>query len=138
MVDAPPPTLPVTALAVEDARPRVLGARDEDGPPHSRPPRPVEAEDSLVRTIEGVSAGDELGPEQTTSLEAVRCNGRAGTAGGVSTIAFSPDGRSFVDSDNGVLRRYVLDTDELISQARGLLTRDLTADECRQYDVQCQ
>ena len=97
----------------------------------------MEAEDSLVRTIEGVSAGDELGPEQTTSRGGALQRAR-GTAGGVSTIAFSPDGRSFVDSDNGVLRRYVLDTDELIAQARGLLTRDLTADECRQYEVQCQ
>ena len=62
---------------------------------------------------------------------------RTGTTSGVSTVAISPDGSSVIYSDNGVLRRYVLDTDELIALARGLLTRELTADECRQYDLRC-
>ena len=63
---------------------------------------------------------------------------RTGAIGGVSTVAFSPDGGSLLYSDDGVLRRYILDTDELIAQARGLLTRERTADECRHYDVHCR
>jgi DNA-binding SARP family transcriptional activator/WD40 repeat protein len=56
-----------------------------------------------------------------------------GTKPGIATVAFPPDGSYLLYSHNGVLRRYPLDPDELIAQAHSLLTRELTADECRQY-----
>ena len=58
---------------------------------------------------------------------------RTGADPGLATVAFPPDGSYLLYSHNGVLRRYILDADELVAQAHGLLTRELTADECRQY-----
>jgi WD40 repeat protein len=49
-------------------------------------------------------------------------------------VEFSPDGNYLYYGDTGdVLRRYPLDTDELIELAESRLTRDLTPDECRRY-----
>lgn len=49
-------------------------------------------------------------------------------------VAFSPDGSYLYYADTGnVLRRYPLDTDELIELAESRLTRGFTADECDRY-----
>ena len=56
-------------------------------------------------------------------------------------MQFSPDGSYMLYMDSaGVLRRYLLDTDELITLAETRLTRDLTVDECRRYldSTECQ
>ena len=62
--------------------------------------------------------------------------------GSPSTIPEIPEalstGGSRPRADGVVIRRYDLDTDELVRRARSLLTRELTADECRQYlDAEC-
>lgn len=49
-------------------------------------------------------------------------------------LAFSPDGSYLYYADTGnVLRRYPVDTDELIELAESRLTRGFTDDECRRY-----
>ncbi len=48
-------------------------------------------------------------------------------------VVFSPDGNYLLYSDGGVLRRYPLHVDALVTLARSRLTRGLTTDECRQY-----
>ncbi len=63
---------------------------------------------------------------------------RTAPAQGQSTIAFSPDGSYLLYSDGDLVRKYLRDTDELVALAEGLLTRDFTDDECRQYlDAEC-
>jgi DNA-binding SARP family transcriptional activator/WD40 repeat protein len=53
---------------------------------------------------------------------------------GVPWLAMSPDGSYLMYSDAaGVLRRFLLDTDDLIELAESRLTRGFTPDECRQY-----
>ncbi|MGH9119917.1 MAG: WD40 repeat domain-containing protein [Acidimicrobiales bacterium] len=50
------------------------------------------------------------------------------------TVTFSPDGNHLYYADTGdVIRRYPLDTDELVELAESRLTRGFTADECRRY-----
>jgi WD40 repeat protein len=54
-------------------------------------------------------------------------------AGGWSPVEFSPDGKTLLYNDGGVLRRYFLDTNQLIALAENRLTRPFTDDECRRY-----
>jgi WD40 repeat protein len=55
---------------------------------------------------------------------------------GPPSTTFSPDGKHIVArSIDGVLLRFTIDTDELISIARSRLTRDLTADECATFGI---
>ena len=63
---------------------------------------------------------------------------RTAPAQGKSTIAFSPDGSYVLYSDGDVVRKYLRDTEDLVTLAEGQLTRDFTADECRRYlDAEC-
>ncbi len=49
-------------------------------------------------------------------------------------LAFSPDGRYLLYTDAGnVLRKFLLDFDDLVELARSRLTRTLTDDECRRH-----
>ena len=48
-------------------------------------------------------------------------------------VEFSPDGSYLLYNDGGVLRRYLLDPDELVELAESRLTRGLTPEECRRY-----
>jgi DNA-binding SARP family transcriptional activator/WD40 repeat protein/type II secretory pathway predicted ATPase ExeA len=53
---------------------------------------------------------------------------------GWPAVAFSPDGSYLLYGDTGsVLRRYHLDTDQLIELAERRLTRGFTADECQDF-----
>jgi WD40 repeat protein len=64
-----------------------------------------------------------------------------GPAIGHGAMQFSPDGSYMLYMDSaGVLRRYLLDTDELIALAETRLTRNFTVDECRRYldSTECQ
>ncbi len=57
-----------------------------------------------------------------------------------TAVAAAPDGRYLYYVDGGgVIRRFPLDTAELVDLARRRVTRDLTAEECRRYlaDVDC-
>jgi hypothetical protein len=46
-------------------------------------------------------------------------------------LDFSPDGSFLLYTDiGGILRRYIMDTDDLIELAEGRLTRGFTEDEC--------
>ncbi|HZI45377.1 MAG TPA: hypothetical protein VFD53_09165, partial [Ilumatobacter sp.] len=60
---------------------------------------------------------------------------------GSGWMTFSPDGSylAYVDGD-GVLRRYLIDTDQLIQLAEARLTRGFTSEECRTYldSADCQ
>jgi WD40 repeat protein len=57
-----------------------------------------------------------------------------GPAVGSGWMKFSPDGRSLYYVDGaGTIRKYLLDTDQLIQLAEERLTRGFTLDECRQY-----
>jgi WD40 repeat protein/DNA-binding SARP family transcriptional activator len=52
----------------------------------------------------------------------------------VARAVFSPDGSMLASTGaDGVVRVWALDLDDLIGIAERKLTRDLTADECRQY-----
>jgi WD40 repeat protein len=53
--------------------------------------------------------------------------------GGWSPVEFSPDGGFLLYNDGGVLRRYYIDTDNLIALAENRLTRPFTDAECRRY-----
>lgn len=47
---------------------------------------------------------------------------------------FSPDGSFLLYADGaGILRKYFLDTDQLVELAESRLTRGLTADECARH-----
>ena len=53
---------------------------------------------------------------------------------GVEAVAFSADGKYLATgSDDGVVRKFPLDDNELLTVARARVMRDLTSDECRQY-----
>ena len=52
----------------------------------------------------------------------------------VDWVRFSADGSKLVTRDqDGVLRVWALDLDDLVGLARDRLTRGFTAAECRQY-----
>ena len=52
----------------------------------------------------------------------------------VRTVVFSPDGsRLAAIDDDGVVRVWALDLDDLVAIATERVTRNLTDDECRQY-----
>jgi WD40 repeat protein len=48
-------------------------------------------------------------------------------------VQFAPDDRHLIYTDAGVIRRYPLDSDELITLADNVVTRSLTTEECRRY-----
>ena len=52
---------------------------------------------------------------------------------GLATLAFSPDGSYLLYTDGNVLRRYHLDTNDLVRLAGSLVTRDLTPQECAAF-----
>jgi WD40 repeat protein/class 3 adenylate cyclase len=57
-----------------------------------------------------------------------------GQTGGQNGIAYSPDGTRIATGSNpGIVRTYVLDTEDLVALARSRLTRSLTTEECQQY-----
>jgi WD40 repeat protein len=58
----------------------------------------------------------------------------SGNSGPVSSVIFSQDDRYLITSGfDGTARVFVLDLDELIRLAHSRVTRNLTAQECRQY-----
>ena len=69
---------------------------------------------------------------RTGELEVVLRDPLRNSGGGAD---FSRDGSKLVTSsyDDGVVRVWTLDLDELIGLARDKLTRDLTTPECREY-----
>ena len=105
-------------------------AGPEPGRPHHQHPRPHAHADGILATrgfgdglvrLWDVATGDMI-----VELRADPTQGYA--------VEFSPDGNHLYYGDTGnVLRRYPLDTDELIELAESRLTRDLTPDECRRY-----
>jgi len=49
-------------------------------------------------------------------------------------VSFSGDGRFLVSSGNdGTIRVYLAQTDDLVDLARSRVTRTLTDDECRRF-----
>ena len=54
---------------------------------------------------------------------------------GSATLAFSPDASYLLYTDGDVLRRYLLDTEQLVRLARSLVTRELTPQECATFLV---
>ena len=58
----------------------------------------------------------------------------AATSVPVRTVVFSPDGtRLAAIDDDGVVRVWALDLDDLVAIATERVTRNFTDDECRQY-----
>ncbi|HEU4568428.1 MAG TPA: WD40 repeat domain-containing protein [Marmoricola sp.] len=52
----------------------------------------------------------------------------------MASVQFSQDGtRLLTAGDDGIVRVWTLDTDELIGIARSRLSRGLTTAECRRY-----
>jgi WD40 repeat protein len=57
-----------------------------------------------------------------------------GHPGPLWRVRFSPDGSQLASiGQDGAVRVWALDLDDLIAIARTKVTRSLTADECRQY-----
>ena len=70
-----------------------------------------------------------MGPETGVEQLVLR-----GTERRVGNVLFSPDGSKLVSvADDGIVRVWALDLDDLIAIAESRLTRTLTDDECRQY-----
>jgi WD40 repeat protein len=58
----------------------------------------------------------------------------AGDSGAVNSVAYSPDGKLLAAANtDGTVQVYALDVSELMNLARSRVTRNLTADECKQY-----
>ena len=69
--------------------------------------------------------------EQILEFRTDRTDGRAV---GNGWVQFSPDGSYLMYTDAaGVMRRYLMDTDQLIELAESRLTRGFTDEECRSY-----
>jgi len=57
-----------------------------------------------------------------------------GPEGGITVVAFTPDGKQLVTSgQDGNVRFYVLSVDELVDIAESRLTRSLTEEECQEF-----
>lgn len=55
-------------------------------------------------------------------------------AGGANRVAYSPDGKVIASSGaDGFIRTYAATYDDLLDLARKYVTRNLTADECKQF-----
>ncbi|MFN2190207.1 MAG: hypothetical protein ACK2T3_15700 [Candidatus Promineifilaceae bacterium] len=58
----------------------------------------------------------------------------SGQAAAASDLAFSPDGKYlFVALNDGTIRSYLLDVDELKALAQSHVARSLTGEECLRY-----
>jgi WD40 repeat protein len=58
----------------------------------------------------------------------------SGDSGSVNSVAYSPDGKRLAAAGTGgTVQVYALDVSELLSLARGRVSRDLTPDECNHY-----
>jgi WD40 repeat protein len=52
----------------------------------------------------------------------------------INVVRFAPDGRRlFVGGDDGVVRGFLLDRQELLDFAQSRVTRAMTAEECERY-----
>jgi WD40 repeat protein/DNA-binding SARP family transcriptional activator len=68
----------------------------------------------------------------TTGQELLTLAG-PGPEEGLSSIAFSPDGRNLATGGDKAVRMYLVHLDELIALARTRLSRTLTVEECQRY-----
>jgi WD40 repeat protein len=80
--------------------------------------------DGLVRLWD-ISTGDLLVEFRFDRID--------GPALGSPWVDVSPDGYALYSDAGGILRRFLLDTDDLIELAESRVTRGFTPDECRQY-----
>ena len=81
--------------------------------------------DGLVRLWD-FATGDLLGEFRTDRID--------GRAVGNGWLQISPDASYILYTDAaGVIRRYLMDTDELVELAESRLTRGFTDDECTDY-----